>query len=577
MASSSNENARSLQGNSLAKQLIDDRLISEEVFQEYQAKNRVKPLSLVKYLVENDVVSSYQIALAASRDFGMPLFDLDALDIEEAALDLIEDKLILRHNALPLYRRGKRMYVGISDPTNMDALNNFKFHAGLSAIPVLVEEDKLSHFFEGMGDTQFDAMMAGANIDGVDGVDVLDDSEAADEEDLTTVSDDDAPVVRFVNGMLLDAIRKGASDIHFEPYEKIYRVRFRQDGILKEIANPPVSMANKIAARIKVMARLDISERRVPQDGKVRLSISKHKTIDLRTSTCPTVFGEKIVMRVLDPASIMLGIEKLGFSAVQRPLFEHAIARPHGMVLVTGPTGSGKTVTLYTALGILNTESRNISTAEDPAEMAIPGANQVNVNVKQGLTFDAALRSFLRQDPDVIMVGEIRDLSTAEIAIKAAQTGHMVLSTLHTNDAPQTLDRLVKMGIPAFNIATTVRLIIAQRLARRLCNNCKELMDIPEAELLEQGFDSEQAQGDVKIYKAVGCKKCHEGYKGRVGLYQVMPVSEAISHLIMDQANTIQIAQQAKVDGVKDLRESALEKVLEGVTSLEEINRVTVD
>ncbi|RMH15131.1 MAG: type IV-A pilus assembly ATPase PilB [Gammaproteobacteria bacterium] len=573
--SSKKKDNRSLQGNSLARQLIADGILSQKTLDEYQEANLDEPIPLIRYLVKHNVASSYQIALAVSRDFGMPLLDLDAIDRDSIPLHLIDENLIYRHNALPLYHRGKRLFVGITDPSNIEALNNFKFHAGLNTVPVLVEEDKLTQFMDSMGQSKFDEMMDIADMEGADGVDVVEDFE--DDSDVTTISEDDAPVVRFVNGILLDAIRKGASDIHFEPYEKKYRVRFRQDGMLNEVASPPASMAAKIAARIKVMAKLDISERRVPQDGKVRLAISKNKAIDLRTSTCPTIFGEKIVMRILDPASIMLGIEKLGFSEAQRPLFEAAIARPHGMVLVTGPTGSGKTVTLYTALGILNTESRNISTAEDPAEMAIPGANQVNVNPRQGLTFDSALRSFLRQDPDVIMVGEIRDLATAEIAIKAAQTGHMVLSTLHTNDAPQTLDRLAKMGIPTFNIATTVKLIIAQRLARRLCTSCKRPIDIPKEELLKQGFTEADLEQDFTLYEAVGCSKCNEGYKGRVGLYQVMPVSETMSNMIMEGANTLAIANQAKQEGIKDLRESGLEKVMQGITSLEEVNRVTVE
>jgi len=575
-SSQNKQKLSSLHGNSLAKRLISDGLLSKEAYDDYLEANEEKAITLVKYLVKNSIVSSYAISLTASRTFGMPLLDLDTMDKEAAPLQLIEEKLILRHNALPLYQRGKRLYVGISDPTNMDALNNFKFHAGLSTVPVLIEEDKLSQYLESMGDSKFDEMMEMANLD-VDGIDVVEEKTAEDDFELASVSEDDAPVVRFVNGILLDAIRKGASDIHFEPYEKQYRVRFPQDGMLHQVASPPVSMTAKIAARIKVMARLDISERRVPQDGKVRLAISKTKTIDLRTNTCPTAFGEKIVMRVLDPSNIMLGIEKLGFTDIQRPVFDEAILRPHGMVLVTGPTGSGKTVTLYTALNTLNTESRNISTAEDPPEMNIAGANQVSVNPRQGMTFPVALRAFLRQDPDVIMVGEIRDLETAEIAIKAAQTGHMVLSTLHTNDAPQTLDRLAKMGIPSFNIATTVKLIIAQRLARRLCNNCKQVIDIPHPELLAEGFKEDQLQEDLKIYQAIGCSKCHDGYKGRVGIYQVMPVSEAMSHMIMEQANALQIAEQASKEGVKNLRESAIEKVLEGTTSLEEINRVTMD
>jgi type IV pilus assembly protein PilB len=510
----------------------------------------------------------------ASNEFGVPLFDLDAIDFEQIPKSAVDEKLITKHHAMPLYKRGKRLFVAVSDPTNLVALDEFQFHSKLTVEAVLVEDNKLSKFIDKILEEQDSQSLAEFDDADLENLDVDSGETAADDDEA--VGGDDAPIVRFVNKILLDAIKKGASDLHFEPYEKTYRVRFRIDGILHEVSSPPVNLAGRIAARLKVMSRLDISERRIPQDGRIKLKLSKNKAIDFRVSTLPTLFGEKIVMRILDPSSAMLGIEVLGYEEDQRKLYEEALFKPQGMVLVTGPTGSGKTVSLYTGVNMLNKPERNISTAEDPVEINLPGVNQVNVNPKAGLTFASALRAFLRQDPDVILVGEIRDLETAEIAIKAAQTGHMVLSTLHTNSAPETLTRLVNMGVAPFNIATSVNLVIAQRLARRLCNHCKRAIDIPEQTLLDFGFTEDQI-GTFEIFEPVGCDNCTLGYKGRVGIYQVMPVSEEMGRIIMEGGNAIDIADQAQKEGIRDLRQSGLLKVIQGVTSLEEVNRVTQD
>ena len=562
----------------LAGRLIQDEHISEEDARNAiaEAKKRKKPL--VSYLVESQMVSARQIAESASQEFGVPIFDLGAMDMEATAVAKVSEKLIRHHHALPLIKRGKRLFVGVADPTNLDALDEIKFHTGLTTDAVLVEEDKLARAIDtalesqdkgmGLGDMNLDEDLENLDVTAGD-----DDDRGADVNEADT---DDAPVVRFVNKVLLDAINKGASDIHIEPYEKVFRVRFRQDGVLREVAAPPIGLAPRISARLKVMSRMDIAERRVPQDGRIKMSLSKNRAIDFRVNTCPTLFGEKIVLRILDPSSAKLGIDQLGYEQGQKKLFLEAIYRPYGMVLVTGPTGSGKTVSLYTALNILNTEDRNISTVEDPVEINMAGINQVNLNVKAGLTFGAALRAFLRQDPDIIMVGEIRDLETAEIAVKAAQTGHLVLSTLHTNDAPQTLTRLANMGIPPYNIASAVNLIIAQRLARRLCNNCKQPVEIPKEALLKEGF-REDDLADLQIYGPKGCEQCADGYKGRVGIYQVMPISEAMGRIIMEGGNSMQLADQAKKENINDLRRSGLIKVKQGVTSLDEVNRVTKD
>ncbi len=559
----------------LTRRLVLDGLLTEANAQQAYEQALKAQTPLVSWLVEKKVLSSHAVANAASQEFGVPLLDMAAVDMEHAPTAMVAEKLVRKHHALPLFRRGSRLFLAMSDPTNLQALDEIKFHAGLSTEAVLVEEDKLTKAIE-------KAMAANdvsmSSLSGFD-VDDLNLEVTGGDEDLAAADSaaadiDDTPVVRFVNKVLLDAINKGASDVHFEPYEKIYRVRFRQDGVLREVAAPPVALAPRLAARLKVMSRLDISERRVPQDGRMKMRLSATRAIDFRVSSCPTLYGEKIVLRILDSASAKLGIDALGYEEDQKKLFMDAIHRPYGMVLVTGPTGSGKTVSLYTALNILNTEDRNISTCEDPVEINLVGVNQVNVNPRAGLMFATALKAFLRQDPDVIMVGEIRDLETAEIAIKAAQTGHMVLSTLHTNDAPQTLSRLANMGVAPFNIASAVSLIIAQRLARRLCNQCKKPLTIPREALLEEGF-KEADLASIKLYSAVGCDQCADGYKGRVGIYQVMPVTEAIGRIIMEGGNAMHIADQAKKEGVADLRESGLKKVRQGVTSLEEINRVT--
>ncbi len=561
--------------NGLSRKLVNDGLLDEAKAIEALKGAKKDKVTFTQYLVKNKILAAKRIALEASGEFGLPVFDLDALDLDIIPRDLVDDKLIQKHHALPLFNRGNRLYVGISDPTNLAAIDDIKFQTGLNTEAVLVEADKLHAIIDKI--LEEDDGMADMLDEGLEDLEFEDTEEDVTEVDDASSAADDAPVVKFINKVLLDAIKKGASDIHFEPYEKRYRVRLRIDGVLREIASPPVAMSLKLSARIKVMSKMDTAEKRIPQDGRIKLKISKNKAIDFRVNTCPTLFGEKIVLRILDPSSASLGIDALGYEEDQKQLYLDALANPYGMILVTGPTGSGKTVSLYTGLNILNTEDRNISTAEDPVEINLEGINQVNVNEKVGLTFESALRAFLRQDPDIIMVGEIRDLATAEIAIKAAQTGHMVMSTLHTNDAPQTLARLVNMGVPPFNIASAVSLIIAQRLARRLCEHCKAKDEIPEAALREEGFTDEQIAQGITLYKAVGCDQCDSGYKGRVGIYQVLPMSEEIGRIIMENGNAMDIADQAKKEGIADLRESALKKVIAGVTSLEEINRVTKD
>ena len=559
----------------LALRLVRDNLLSPTDAERIQAEALSKKTSFVTQLVESKKLDSSTIAKVASEDFGIPLFEINSLDLEMAPIKLVDEKIIRRHRVLPLFKRGTRLFVAVSDPTNLQALDEIKFHTGLGTEPILVEEAKLAVIIEKSLDAQDTSLADLAGDDSLENLEIIAGEE--DKEGGGTGGEEginDAPVVKFVNKVLMDAINRGASDIHIEPYEKTYRVRYRQDGMLTEIANPPLAMSARIAARLKILSRLDIAERRVPQDGRMKMRISKNRAIDFRVSTLPTLWGEKIVMRILDPTSATLGVEKLGFEDFQKQLFLEAINRPYGMVLVTGPTGSGKTVTLYTGLNILNTPDNNISTAEDPVEINLAGINQVNINEKAGLNFASALRAFLRQDPDIIMVGEIRDLETAEIAIKAAQTGHMVLSTLHTNDAPSTLTRLANMGVSPFNIASAVNLIIAQRLARRLCAHCKKPLDIPKHALLKAGFREEDLGGLV-IQGAVGCDACNGGYKGRVGIYQVMPVSPAIGEIIMRGGNQLDIQKQAEKEGVPDLRRSGLKKVKDGVTSLDEIERAT--
>ena len=540
-----------------------------------EASKARKPVA--HYLVEKKLVTAAQLAAANAVEFGMPLFDASALDLSQAAVKLVSEELITKHQALPLFKRGNRLFVGISDPTNTRALDDIKFAANLTVEPILVDEDRLRRTIE-QALTAGDSF--GDDMAGDEGLENLEAS-AGDDEPADNLADakggDDTPVVRFVNKILVDSIKRGASDIHFEPYENDYRVRLRMDGILRTVARAPVKLHPRITARLKVMASLDIAERRLPQDGRIKLNLSKTKQMDFRVSTCPTLFGEKVVLRLLDGSAAKLGIDKLGYEDDQKQLYLDALAKPYGMILVTGPTGSGKTVSLYTGLNILNTEERNISTAEDPVEIRVPGINQVQMNPKKGMTFAAALRSFLRQDPDVIMVGEIRDLETAEIAVKAAQTGHLVLSTLHTNDAPQTVSRLMNMGIAPYNITSSVTLVIAQRLARRLCNNCKRPIQLPENALLAEGYTPEEIAAGFTIYEPVGCDECNDGYKGRVGIYEVMPMAEGIQKIILEGGNALQIAEAAQAAGVRNLRQSALWKVKQGVTSLAEINRVTKD
>ncbi len=557
----------------LARKLIQDGFLDEPTALDAVANAQKNKVNLVSYLVENNFADSKSIAVAASVEFGVPLFDVNAIDFEQIATSSVSESLIKKHHAIPLFKRGKRLYVGVSDPTNLSALDEFKFHSGLTTEAVLLEESKLTSLIDKIIEEKESEDMGNFGDDAFDDLDLETVDEDANKEDDDSAADE-APIVRFVNKILLDAIKKGASDLHFEPYEKRYRVRFRIDGILSEVASPPINLSVRIAARLKVMSRLDISEKRVPQDGRIKLKLSKTKSIDFRVSTLPTLFGEKIVMRILDSAAAQLGIDVLGYEEEQKKLFMEAIHKPQGMVLVTGPTGSGKTVSLYTAVNIINTVETNISTAEDPVEINLEGVNQVNVNPKQGLTFASALRSFLRQDPDIVLVGEIRDLETAEIAIKAAQTGHLVLSTLHTNSAPETITRMINMGVPAFNIATSVNLVIAQRLARRLCDNCKNEVKLPKDIYLEAGFKPEEI-GTFKNYEPVGCDKCTNGYKGRVGVYQVMKFSAAMGQILMEGGNALDIANQAEKEGVDDLHRSALRKVMQGVTSLEEVSRVT--
>jgi type IV pilus assembly protein PilB len=561
----------------LSRRLVQDGIIDEEaVLTAIKAARKMK-IGLVPYLVTEIKADPRQIAIAASHEFGVPLMDIEVLELDLDAVKAVSQKLISKHQTLPLMVRGKRLFLGVSDPTNLAAIDEIKFQTGCRIDPVVVEQDKLQALVAKALEA-LDTSMSSFDDDDFD-LESLEITGGEEELDDAAVSDDieDAPVVRFVNKILIDAIKRGASDVHFEPYEKMFRVRTRLDGVLTQVASPPTALANKVCARLKVMSRMDIAERRVPQDGRIKMKLSKNRAIDFRVNTCPTLFGEKIVLRILDPSSAKLGIDALGYEPEQKKLYMDALAKPHGMILVTGPTGSGKTVSLYTGLNILNTEDRNISTAEDPAEINLPGINQVNVNTKVGLTFATSLRAFLRQDPDIIMVGEIRDLETAEIAIKAAQTGHLVLSTLHTNDAPSTLTRLVDMGVKAYAIASSVSLIIAQRLARKLCDNCKEIRDIPKEALLQEGFTEQEIESGLQIFGPVGCNQCNDGYKGRVGIFQVLPISDAIQRIIMEGGNAVQIADQALVEGVPDLRATGLNKVKDGLTGLEEINRVTIE
>ena len=554
------------------RRLVDEGFISAQHMKDALEGAQKNKMSTVEYLVEKSDIKPLVIAEMISSEFGEPIFDLDSFNPEMLLKEIADSKLFTKHHVVPLVQRGNILYVATSDPTNIEALDAIRFNCGLNIEPIIVEYDKLikvltKHFTVedsfNFGDDDFD-------------VDVIATDDQAPSEDDEASSEEEAPIVKYVNKLLVDAIRMGASDLHFEPYEKSYRVRYRVDGVLRSITNPPLQLATRLASRLKVMSKMDISEKRVPQDGRIKLKLSKTKAIDFRVNALPTLFGEKLVLRILDPSSAMLGIDALGYEPEQKALFMDALDKPQGMLLITGPTGSGKTVSLYTGLNILNTESSNISTAEDPVEINLEGINQVNVNQKVGLTFSVALKSFLRQDPDIIMVGEIRDLETAEIAIKAAQTGHMVMSTLHTNSAPETLTRLRNMGVPSFNIATSVNLVIAQRLARRLCSHCKAPVEIPKQSLLEMGFTEQDLNNpDFQIFEPIGCSECRDGYKGRVGVYEVMKVTPEISKIIMEDGNALEIAAASEKSGFNNLRRSGLKKVLSGLTSLQEINRVT--
>lgn len=562
-----------IQFSGLTRCLIEKGLLTESDAQTHIQEAQKNQVPLIRYLVTHKLIDSKALATEASREFGVPFFDLDAIDTRRLPIHLVGEKLIRKCHAIPLYSRGKTLFVAVSDPTDFRALDDFKFHSRLNPEAILVEEDKLTKAIEAALEAA-DTSMTDMLDEDLDNLDITGGEEDVNKADAITSDIDDAPIVRYVNKILLDSIKQGVSDIHMEPYEKTFRIRYRSDGILRQVAAPPASIANRLVSRIKVMSKMDIAERRVPQDGRIKMTLSKNRAIDFRVNTCPTLFGEKVVLRILDPTSAQLGIEKLGFEPEQQRIFLEAINKPYGLVLVTGPTGSGKTVSLYTGLNILNTMERNISTAEDPVEITVEGINQVNMNPKAGLTFASALRAFLRQDPDIIMVGEIRDLETAEIAVKAAQTGHLVLSTLHTNDAPQTLNRLMQMGIPPFNIVSAVNLIMAQRLGRRLCEHCKVPADLPDKVLLTAGFKQEELR-DLKIFTAVGCEHCTNGYKGRVGVYQVLTLTDKMRSLILNGGNTDQLAECALAEGFNDLRRSGLNKVRMGITSLEEIDRIT--
>jgi len=553
------------------RRLVEEGVISAEDMRSALAHAKQEKIDIVAELINQQQLSPTVIAETISVEFGEPLFDISAYDPAQILRDAIDEKLITKHRILPIFKNSSILYVATSNPTNIEAIDAVRFSTKLNIETIIVEHNKLEKLIE-QNFTEESTFEFDEDFD----LDVDVDTSDPNKEDEESNKGDEAPIVKYINKLLIDAIRMGASDLHFEPYEKIYRVRYRVDGVLRQIATPPLQLANRLSSRLKVMSQMDISEKRVPQDGRIKLKLSKNKAIDFRVNSLPTLFGEKLVLRILDPSSAMLGIDALGYEPEQKELFMQALDKPQGMLLITGPTGSGKTVSLYTGLNILNREDTNISTAEDPVEINLQGINQVNVNNKVGLTFSAALKSFLRQDPDIVMVGEIRDLETAEIAIKAAQTGHMVMSTLHTNSAPETLTRLRNMGVPSFNIATSVNLVIAQRLARRLCSQCKKPAEIPQQSLLEMGFtETDLQQPEFQIYEPVGCNECREGYKGRVGIYEVMKVTPEISRIIMEDGNALEIADASARAGFNNLRRSGLIKVMQGVTSLQEVNRVT--
>ena len=555
------------------------RLVADEVLDAAEAEHAVvqsnkKNKTLLAWLIKNNAANSSDLAAAAADEYGIPLIDITTFDLSQAPVSLVSEALIDKHQALPLHLRGNQLFIGMRDPTDHEVIDEIAFSSGFHVEPILVAADQLGPAIERAMEAtspEFDDL---DEEEGLENVGFQLEAEGSEESGADPAVDE-TPVVRFINKVLLDAIRKGASDIHFEPYEARYRIRYRLDGVLKNVAGPPVQMSRRLASRLKVMAGLDIAEKRVPQDGRIKLNLSRNKSIDFRVSTCPTLFGEKVVLRILDSAATKLGVEQLGFDEAQQKMFYEAVKKPYGMVLATGPTGSGKTVSLYTALQLLNDEGRNISTVEDPVEIRVHGINQVAQNTKQGMTFARALRAFLRQDPDVIMVGEIRDLETAEIAIKAAQTGHLVLSTLHTNDAPQSITRLMNMGVPGYNITSAVNLVMAQRLIRTL-HKCKKKLELPPEALLQAGFRQEDLD-DLKLYQPPGCSECNEGYRGRTGIFEVMPISESIARIILEEGNAIRINEQARTEGILDLRQSALNKVADGITDLIEINRVTKD
>ncbi len=569
--------------NGLARRLVEDQLLTADEALSHLKESKSNNVTFTHQLVSQSVIAANKIAAIASNEFGTPIYDLDCHNFSSIEKNIVDSRLITKHQALPLFKRGNRLFLGVTDPTNIHGFDEIKFNTGVNVDTILVEADKLAAAIEQYINAEEESL--GDSLGGLDdeGLDSLDVETPQDDKEDETSEADEAPIVKFINKVLLQAIKTGASDIHFEPYEKSYRIRFRIDGILQEIQKPPINLATRLAARLKVMSQMDISERRVPQDGRIKLKISRTKAIDFRVNTLPTLFGEKIVLRILDSSAAHLGIDVLGYEEEQQKLYLDALAQPQGMILVTGPTGSGKTVSLYTGLGILNTKERNISTAEDPVEINMEGINQVQINNKVGLNFAEALRSFLRQDPDVVMVGEIRDLETAEIGIKAAQTGHLVLSTLHTNSASETLTRLLNMGVPTFNVATTVSLIIAQRLGRKLCMSCRvPMQDIPDEVLTEEGLTEDSIripkdQWELFHPNPEGCSKCSKGSKGRVGIYEVVRITPTISSLIMDGSNSLEIAKAAHSEGFNNLRISALRKVAKGIISLEEANRVTKD
>jgi len=556
-----------------ARRLVAEGLLEEQAAQDASVSAAKEGLTILAWMIKNHDLDPEALINAASVEYGVPILDIRAMDLSIAPVSLVDERLVEKHRAFPLYLRGNSLFLAVSDPTDQEVIDAISFSSGFRVEPILVAPNHLETAIEKV---QQDAnpVFDDFEEEGLEDIGFELDPDNLD-DDASDPAVDETPVVRFINKVLLDGIRKGASDIHFEPYETRYRIRYRLDGVLSQAAAPPIQMSRRLSSRLKVMAGLDIAEKRVPQDGRIKLNLSRKKSIDFRVSTCPIMFGEKVVLRILDSSSTQLGIEGLGFEEDQRETFHNSVTKPYGMILVTGPTGSGKTVTLYTALNILNDEGRNISTVEDPVEIRVAGINQVQQNTKQGMTFARALRSFLRQDPDVIMVGEIRDLETAEIAIKAAQTGHLVFSTLHTNDAPQSITRLMNMGVPTYNITSAVNLVIAQRLMRRL-HKCKQPDDMPKEALLQAGFKEDEIDG-LRIYKPVGCADCHQGYRGRTGVFEVMPISDSIARIILEEGNAMRIAQQAREEGITDLRRSALSKVMEGVTDLIETNRVTKD